>query len=148
MQDRHRPIEDEVPADNALAGRRIMVCEDSPAIAELLRCLLVGAGASVEMYANGEEIVRGLAGRADGRDAPDLVIMDMQMPVMDGYEATRTLRKDRFRGPIVALTAFSMAEDRDRCLQAGCDHYVQKPINTKTFLTGLQNILQYSSAEP
>ena len=61
---------------------------------------------------------------------------------------TRTLRKDGFRGPIVALTAFSMAEDRDRCLQAGCDHYVQKPINTKTFLTGLQNILQYSSAQP
>ena len=70
------------------------------------------------------------------------------MPVMDGYEATRTLRKGRFRGPIVALTAFSMAEDRDRCLQAGCDHYVQKPINTKSFLTGLQNILQYSSAQP
>ncbi len=142
LEARRAPEDDEEPTAAALSGRCIAVCEDSPAIAELLRCLLVSAGADVELYGNGEEIVNSLACRPETRSLPDLLVMDMQMPIMDGYEATRAIRKSGFAGPIVALTAFSMAEDRDRCLRAGCDHYMQKPINTKTFLSDLQNILQ------
>jgi CheY-like chemotaxis protein len=60
--------------------------------------------------------------------------MDMQMPIMDGYEATETLRKLDYHGPIVALTASAMAADRARCLDAGCDDFATKPVNRRRLL--------------
>ena len=124
---------------NQLLGRQILICEDSPAIAEILKCLLERAGAKVRHCDNGLAGLQYVQKMLDEDQSPDLLIMDMQMPVMDGFEATQGIRECGFCGPIIALTAFSTAEDKDNCIAAGCDHYIGKPISAETFLPELLN---------
>ncbi len=83
---------------------------------------------SLVMASDGEEALDAAA-----RERPDLIIMDMQLPKKNGFEVTRRLRQmPEFKGvPIVALTAYAMKGDREKCLEAGCDAYLPKPINTR-----------------
>jgi CheY-like chemotaxis protein len=98
-------------------------------------------GAEFRHSANGQDGVWDiLAAIREGR-GPDLVLMDMLMPVMDGYEAARWLREAGVEVPIVAMTAFTLTDDRDRCLAAGCDVYVTKPINPARFIGQLSACL-------
>jgi CheY-like chemotaxis protein len=120
----------------SLAGARILVAEDSPDVQLLMKTILMVRGAEVEVAGNGLEAVE-MAFAGDY----DLVLMDVQMPVMDGLDATRALRKQGFAKPIVALTAHAMKEERDRCFEAGCDGHLPKPSSHATIYETITSLL-------
>jgi signal transduction histidine kinase len=127
----------EVTATPAPATRldcRILLAEDGPDNQRLIAFVLKKAGADVTLAENGL-IARDKALAAQDAGTPfNVILMDMQMPVMDGYTATRELRDADYRGPIVALTANAMAGDEEKCREAGCDRYATKPIDRVSLL--------------
>jgi CheY-like chemotaxis protein len=124
-----------LPDEKSRLYGRILLVEDQPENQQLLALLLSKAGAGVSAVANGRLAVEA-ALAAVAADSPfDVILMDMQMPVMDGYEATRQLREHDYGGFIVALTAHAMAGDREKCLAAGCNGYLVKPCQYRELLT-------------
>ena len=138
MQNHHdSPISTE---DNSrvLMGVRVLLVEDSVHIREVVEYFLVDMGAIVEVCVNGLEAVYQV--QAHG-DEIDVILMDMQMPMMDGYEATQKLRKDGCTLPIIALTAHGLAEDRKKSIDVGCDDYLGKPVNPDLLASTINHIL-------
>ena len=113
---------------------RILLVEDGPDNRNLLGQILRKAGFQVTLVENGQTGVQTALDHAAAGTAFDLVLMDMQMPIMDGYEAARTLRRQEMNVPIVALTAHAMAGERERCMAAGCDDFATKPIERRTLI--------------
>lgn len=113
-----------------MSGERILVVEDNALNLKLVRDVLQHAGYEVIAASSGEEGVQ-LASQC----APALVLMDLQLPGIDGTEALRRLRRDLPGDdvPVVAVTAFAMKEDRERVARAGFDGYVEKPISVRSF---------------
>lgn len=121
------------PGEPPTLRGRVLLVDDSPDIQRLISHLLTRAGAAVDLAANGR-IALEMARSADGQPRYDLVLMDMQMPELDGYGAATELRAAGFRQPIIALTANALDGDRQRCLDAGCNDYLSKPVDRRTLI--------------
>jgi len=125
----------ELPGEAALAREhrdaRILLVEDSPVNQEVALSLLEGVGLKVDLAENGAKAVEALGEPGPGGESPyDLILMDMQMPVMDGLEATCEIRRrGHARVSIIAMTANAFGEDRQRCLEAGMNDHVPKPVD-------------------
>jgi len=119
---------------SALVGRRVLVVEDGADNQRLIKHFLTKTGARVELAANGAVGRDTALAKQRAGEPYDVVLMDMQMPVLDGYNATRELRAAGYNRPIIALTAHSSTADRQACLDAGCSDYLSKPINRETLI--------------
>jgi PAS domain S-box-containing protein len=130
------PGADPAPDDAPMPARRVLLAEDNPVNQQLATLMLRRLGHEVVVAANGAEA---LARVAEG--GFDLVLMDMQMPVMDGIEATRRLRAEGHALPIVAMTANAMDVDRERCLEAGMDGFLAKPVRAQALARALRDAI-------
>ncbi len=114
---------------------RVLLAEDGPDNQRLVSHLLRKAGATVEVVGHGK-LALDAALEARERGEPfDLILMDMQMPFMDGYTATRALRDAGYTGPVIAFTAHAMKGEQDKCFAVGCDAYLSKPISREKLIT-------------
>ena len=136
-QQNGRPVPGSKTAEASLHCR-ILVAEDSPDSQVVIARLLEKIGAEVGLAANGENAVRmALDAVADGKPF-DFILMDMQMPVMDGYMATGRLREEGYTAPVIAITSHAMKGDREKCLAAGCDDFLAKPVDRQQLLSLLK----------
>ncbi|HEX8255087.1 MAG TPA: response regulator [Thermoanaerobaculia bacterium] len=126
-----------------MSERKILVVEDNDMNMQLVEFLLEEGGYSIIKATSGEEALA-LTQNGAGDTPPDLILMDIHLPGMDGLSVVRAMKADSrtARIPILALTAHAMRGDKDRFLEAGCDGYISKPIDVKTFIASIERYLR------
>ncbi len=122
--------------EDRFTGKKVLVVDDSPDNQLLLKVLLTRMGFAVDGAEDGFEAIRRVGGAQF-----DVVLMDVQMPGMDGFECTTELRKSGYRGAIVALTANALKETRDQCLAVGCDEFLTKPLDLAKMTNAFRRLL-------
>ena len=122
---------------------KILIVEDNPMNRDMLSRRLIRSGHSVLMADDGRQGIETAMS-----EIPDLILMDMSLPEIDGWEATRRLKSDKQtrRIPVIALTAHAMSSDRQRCMEAGCDDYDTKPVDFQRLTAKFQAALQAGGA--
>jgi two-component system, cell cycle response regulator DivK len=122
-------------------SKRILVVEDQPDNRQIIRDMLAPTGYEITEVGNGEEALAAIA-----KQRPDLVLMDIQLPVMDGYEATRRIKADpALRSiPIIAVTSYALSGEETKARSAGCDEYVPKPFSPRQLLAKIRHYLNNS----
>ena len=121
---------------------KVLVAEDNLSNQHLIKAMLAKWGVTICLVDNGKKAVEMAC-----QNQYDLIFMDMQMPVMNGYQATRELRSRGIKTPIVALTAHAMEEERISCIQAGCDDFISKPIHKEHLIRLLEEYLKPAEAK-
>jgi CheY-like chemotaxis protein len=118
-----------VPDGTSLLGRHVLMVEDNPVNMLIAVALLERWGVAVEQASDGRQAIDAVQ-RASSVGQPfDAVLMDVQMPVMSGYEATRAMRRAGVRLPVIALTAAALVSEREAAMEAGMDDFLTKPID-------------------
>lgn len=119
--------------------KKILVIEDNEQNMYLVRFILQANNYEVLEATNGDDGIRVAI-----EQVPDLILLDIQLPVMDGYTVARALRKQEniAKVPIVAVTSYAMPGDRENVLAAGCSGYIEKPINPETFIGQVEQFLE------
>ncbi len=137
------PSNSSIPLRNdALANKRILIVDDAKDNRVLLQHYFKSTRAHIDFAYDGQQAVERIT-KARDNDAPfHIVLMDMQMPVLDGYSATRQLRQLGITTPIIALTAHALDGDRDQCIDAGCDEYITKPVNRKALINACIQMIE------
>ena len=120
-----------------LEGLRVLLAEDYLDSRELVRLSLERLGMFVDCVENGKEAVERIEDRMKSGELYDFVLMDMQMPVMSGYSATREIRRMGFQRPVLALTAYASSVDEEMCKDAGCDAFIPKPVDAAKLVSKL-----------
>jgi signal transduction histidine kinase/ActR/RegA family two-component response regulator len=153
---RHAKPKVEALKPQPILDRRVLLVEDGPDNQRLLSFVLKKAGAHVTLAENGKIGVDLALGslfhrrHGDPKEPFDVILMDMQMPILDGYNATKLLREQGYTRPIIALTAHAMPGDREKCIEAGCDDFATKPIEREKLigLVAKYSSQQHSEAQP
>jgi CheY-like chemotaxis protein len=125
----------------------ILLADDVAVNRKLFSVFLEKAGAAVETAENGRIAVEKAAARLKSGKPFDLILMDMQMPELDGYAATTELRALGYPGPIIALTASAMLSDREKCLRAGCTEFLAKPVDRKKLLEMVEHFIKQGARD-
>jgi two-component system cell cycle response regulator DivK len=120
-------------------SKRILVVEDQPDNRQIIRDMLAPAGYEITEVENGDDALAAIA-----KQQPDLILMDIQLPVMDGYEARRRIKADpALRSiPIIAVTSYALSGEENKARAAGCDEYVPKPFSPRHLLAKIRNFLE------
>jgi len=119
--------------------KKILVIEDNENNLYMVKFMLENDGYQVVEATDGLEGVK-----LSASEKPDLILMDMQLPGLDGYEATKQIKANGETSniPVIAVTSYAMVGDREKTLKAGCDCYIEKPIDPKTFISEIEQYLQ------
>jgi two-component system cell cycle response regulator DivK len=119
-------------------SKRILVVEDQPDNRQIIRDMLADSGYEISEAENGEAALAAIA-----KQRPDLILMDIQLPVMDGYTATRRIKSDPGLQsiPIIAVTSYALSGEEKKAREAGCDDYVPKPYSPRQLLAKIRQYL-------
>jgi len=119
-------------------SKRVLVVEDQPDNRQIIRDMLAGTGYEITEAENGEEALAAIA-----KQRPDLILMDIQLPVMDGYAATRRIKTDPALKsiPVIAVTSYALSGEEKKAREAGCDDYVPKPYSPRQLLAKIRQYL-------